>query len=62
VVCRFSSLLDGLYEDWLDDREFRRIVDQDLAAGQHRNPDPAGRPEFFAAVKNAAGLCPPSGM
>jgi hypothetical protein len=25
-------------------------VDQDLAGGQHRNPDPAGRPEFFTTA------------
>jgi len=50
AVCRFASLLDGLYEDWLDDPVFRPIVDQDLADGQHRNPDPAGRPEFFTTA------------
>jgi hypothetical protein len=25
-------------------------VDQDLASGQHRNPDPVGRPEFFTTA------------
>ena len=50
AVCRFASLLDGLYEGWLDDPDFRPIVDQDLADGQHRNPDPAGRPEFFTTA------------
>jgi SAM-dependent methyltransferase len=50
AVCRFASLLDGLYEGWLDDPEFRPIVDQDLANGQHRNPDPVGRPEFFTTA------------
>jgi len=30
AVCRFASLLDGLYEGWLDDPQFRPIVDQDL--------------------------------
>jgi ubiquinone/menaquinone biosynthesis C-methylase UbiE len=44
AVCRFASLLDGLYEGWLDDPVFRPIVDRDLADGQHRNPTrPAGR-------------------
>jgi hypothetical protein len=38
AVCRFASLLDGLYEGWLDDPDFRPIVDQDLVDGQHRNP------------------------
>jgi ubiquinone/menaquinone biosynthesis C-methylase UbiE len=50
AVCRFASLLDGLYRDWLDDPGFRSIVDQDLADGQHRNPDPVGRPEFFTTA------------
>ena len=50
AVCRFASLLDGLYEGWLDDPLFRPIVDQDLAGGQHRNPDPVGRPEFFTTA------------
>jgi ubiquinone/menaquinone biosynthesis C-methylase UbiE len=27
AVCRFASLLDGLYEGWLDDPGFRQIVD-----------------------------------
>lgn len=43
AVCRFASLLDGLYEGWLDDPQFRPIVDRDPVDGQHRNPDPAGR-------------------
>jgi ubiquinone/menaquinone biosynthesis C-methylase UbiE len=50
AVRRFASLLDGLHRDWLDDPDFRAIVDQDLADGQHRNPDPAGRPEFFTTA------------
>jgi ubiquinone/menaquinone biosynthesis C-methylase UbiE len=50
AVCRFASLLDGLYEGWLDDPDFRPIVDQDLADGQHGNPDPVGRPEFFTTA------------
>jgi ubiquinone/menaquinone biosynthesis C-methylase UbiE len=45
AVCRFASLLDGLY-----DRAFRPIVDQDLVDGQHRNPDPVGRPQFFTTA------------
>jgi ubiquinone/menaquinone biosynthesis C-methylase UbiE len=50
AVCRFASLFDGLYRDWLDDPDFRPIVDRDLADGQHRNPDPVGRPEFFTTA------------
>jgi hypothetical protein len=50
AVSRFASLLDGLYQDWLGDPVFRPILDQDLADGQHRNPDPVGRPEFFTTA------------
>jgi SAM-dependent methyltransferase len=50
AVSRFASLLDGLYSGWLDDPDFRPIVDRDLADGQHRNPDPVGRPEFFTTA------------
>jgi SAM-dependent methyltransferase len=50
AVCRFASLLDGLYAGWLDDPDFRPIVEQDLADGQHRNPDPVGRAEFFTTA------------
>ena len=50
AICRFASLLDGLYEGWLEDPVFRPIVDQDLLDGQHRNPDPVGRPEFFTTA------------
>ncbi len=58
AISRFASLLDGLYAGWLDDPVFRPIVEQDLADGQHRNPDPAGRPEFFttAYYHTPAGL------
>jgi SAM-dependent methyltransferase len=47
AVCRFASLLDRLHQAWPDDPQFRPIVDRDLVDGQHRNPDPVGRPQFF---------------
>lgn len=50
AVCRFASLLDGLYQGWLDDPQFRPIVERDLRDGQHRNPDPVGKPEFFTTA------------
>jgi SAM-dependent methyltransferase len=50
AVCRFASLIDGLSRGWLGDPDFRPIVDQDLVDGQHRNPDPVGRPEFFTTA------------
>jgi ubiquinone/menaquinone biosynthesis C-methylase UbiE len=58
AVCRFASLLDGLHAGWLDDPVFGPIVARDLADGQHRNPDPVARPEFFttAYFHTPAGL------
>jgi ubiquinone/menaquinone biosynthesis C-methylase UbiE len=50
AVSRYASLLDGLYRGWLGDPVFRPIVDRDLADGQHRNPDPVARPEFFTTA------------
>jgi SAM-dependent methyltransferase len=50
AVCRFAWLPGGLYQGWLDDPGFRAIVDRDLLDGQHRNPDPVGRPEFFTTA------------
>jgi SAM-dependent methyltransferase len=50
AISRFASLLDGVYQDWLDDPQFRRIVGQDLSDGQHRNPDPVSRPEWFTTA------------
>lgn len=37
-ISRFASTLDGLIQGFLDDPEFVRIVQRDLAEGQHRNP------------------------
>jgi SAM-dependent methyltransferase len=50
AISRFASLLDGVYQDWLDDPQFRRIVDAGLADGKHRNPEPVGRPERFTTA------------
>jgi len=49
-ISRFASLTDGLFRGWLDDPAFRPMMERDLADGQHRNPDPAGRPEFFTTA------------
>jgi len=38
AICRFASVLRGLYQGYLDDPEFARIVQRDLIDGQHRNP------------------------
>ncbi len=44
-ISRFSSLLDGVAHEWLDDADFAAIVATDLATGVHRNPTP--RDEWF---------------
>jgi SAM-dependent methyltransferase len=50
AISRFASLLDGLRHGWLGDPAFRRMVEQDLRTGQHRNPDPEGHPEWFTTA------------
>jgi ubiquinone/menaquinone biosynthesis C-methylase UbiE len=49
-ISRFASLLDGLRAGWLGDPVFRAIVEQDLRTGQHRNPEPERRPEWFTTA------------
>lgn len=39
AISRFASLIDGTARGYLDDPRFVAIVEQDLADGQHRNPD-----------------------
>jgi ubiquinone/menaquinone biosynthesis C-methylase UbiE len=53
VVCgvgisRFTSLLDGLVQGFLDDSDFVRIVERDLTDGQHRNP--TNHPFYFTTA------------
>jgi ubiquinone/menaquinone biosynthesis C-methylase UbiE len=50
AVSRFASLLDGLLEEFLAEPEFAAIVERDLREGQHRNPDPVTRPEWFTTA------------
>lgn len=38
AISRFASLFDGLARGYLFDPDFRRMVADDLATGQHRNP------------------------
>jgi SAM-dependent methyltransferase len=49
-ISRFASLLDGLRSGWLGDPVFSAIAEQDLKTGQHRNPDPDRRPEWFTTA------------
>jgi ubiquinone/menaquinone biosynthesis C-methylase UbiE len=48
AINRFASLFDGLARGFLFDPDFRKIVAQDLADGQHRNPD--DRPHWFTTA------------
>jgi SAM-dependent methyltransferase len=47
-ISRFTSLLDGVSADELDDPVFVRIIEQDLRDGQHRNPDI--HPDYFTTA------------
>ena len=49
-ISRFASLLDGLRSGWLGDPVFSAIAEQDLKTGQHRNPEPDRRPEWFTTA------------
>ncbi len=48
AINRFASLFDGLARGFLFDADFRKIVERDLAVGQHRNPD--NRPHWFTTA------------
>jgi SAM-dependent methyltransferase len=50
AISRHASLLSGLVDAVLDDPVFLAIVEQDLADGQHRNPDPVGSPGYFTTA------------
>jgi SAM-dependent methyltransferase len=39
AISRYVSLFDGIAADFFANPDFRPIVEQDLATGQHRNPD-----------------------
>lgn len=38
AISRFTSALDGSYHGFIRDPSFMKIIKQDLATGQHRNP------------------------
>jgi ubiquinone/menaquinone biosynthesis C-methylase UbiE len=50
AISRFASTFDGLARGFLADPRFQHIVERDLCDGQHRNPDPVGRPEWFTTA------------
>jgi SAM-dependent methyltransferase len=48
AISRFASLFDGLARGFLFDPEFVEVVTQDLASGQHRNPQ--DHPDWFTTA------------
>jgi ubiquinone/menaquinone biosynthesis C-methylase UbiE len=48
AISRFASLLDGLRGHVFEDEAFARIVEQDLADGQHRND--TDNPQYFTTA------------
>jgi ubiquinone/menaquinone biosynthesis C-methylase UbiE len=50
AISRFASLLDGLAQGFLSDPVFAGVVEHDLRDGQHRNPKPVERPEWFTTA------------
>jgi SAM-dependent methyltransferase len=48
AINRYASLFDGLARGFLFDAKFKKIVERDLAEGQHRNPD--NRPHWFTTA------------
>jgi len=48
AISRFASILDGLARGLFADSQFARIVERDLADGQHRNP--TDHPEYFTTA------------
>lgn len=47
-ISRFASLMDGIFQNFLDDPAFVPIVEQDLIDGQHRNP--TDNPAYFTST------------
>lgn len=45
AISRFTSALDGSYRGFIRNSSFMKIIKQDLATGQHRNPHNV--PEYF---------------
>jgi len=48
AISRHASLLDGFLRGLIDDPEFVRILERDLASGQHRNP--TGKLDYFTTA------------
>jgi len=47
-ITRYASILDGTLRGFVQDSTFRKLVEQDLRNGQHRNP--TGNPRYFTTA------------
>jgi len=50
AISRFGATIDGLATEAFRDPAFEAIVEADQRRGHHRNPDVAGRPEWFTTA------------
>ena len=50
AISRFPSTFDGLARGLLVEPRFEQIVERDVRDGQHRNPEPDARPEWFTTA------------
>lgn len=50
AISRFASTFDGLARGFLLDSRFEQVVQRDVRDGQHRNPEPDARPEWFTTA------------
>jgi len=50
AISRFASTFDGLARGFLAEPRFEQIVERDVREGQHRNPEPDTRPEWFTTA------------
>jgi len=48
AISRFASLLDGLWQRFVDDSVFAALLERDLATGRHLPP--AGAPDYFTTA------------
>jgi hypothetical protein len=48
LISRFASLLDGYFSGLIEDPEFVRILERDLASGRHENP--TEHPFYFTSA------------
>jgi ubiquinone/menaquinone biosynthesis C-methylase UbiE len=50
AISRFASTFDGVARGFLADPRFEQVVERDVREGQHRNPEPEAKPEWFTTA------------